>query len=373
MSAISTILTRLRAAIWAIDVRDDIANAIEQCYSDVSNPTLQTEALEAALQEKIDQGEMAALTIGDGTITGAKLASGVIDNTLATSGAAADAKKTGDEIAAVKADLDALEPGLSAEAKAALLTCFEKLVWKDGNGQSYYNALAAALTPYPKIEVVYNPGTNIVYESTGLNSIKQYLTVKYYDSPSSQGQTVSANDYTLSGALTVGKSIISASYNNCVTAFIVPVHKIMIDGYSSSNSAAVATAGAYVLKYNSVYTYDNTNPVSKIKLNVSTPGQLTLCTIAASSIQDNKVIDVWATLEAKDTVTISDSGEQIVDLVNPFVIPDGYYLVIGANNLLPGIQDTCKWKYGQYGSQKGFGYNGGASNNSLGVNVYVGG
>ena len=52
MSAISTILTRLRAAIWAIDVRDDIADAIEQCYSDVSNPTLQTEALEAALQNK---------------------------------------------------------------------------------------------------------------------------------------------------------------------------------------------------------------------------------------------------------------------------------------------------------------------------------
>ena len=105
MSAISTILARLRAAIWAIDVRDDIANAIEQCYSDVSNPTLKTEALEAALQNKIDEGEMAALTIGDGTITAAKLASGVIDNTLATSGAAADAKKTGDELSALKADL----------------------------------------------------------------------------------------------------------------------------------------------------------------------------------------------------------------------------------------------------------------------------
>lgn len=73
MSTISTILTRLRSAIWAIDVRDDIADAIEQCYSDVSNPTLQTEALEAAIQEKIDQGEMAALTIADGSITRAKL------------------------------------------------------------------------------------------------------------------------------------------------------------------------------------------------------------------------------------------------------------------------------------------------------------
>lgn len=105
MSAISNFLTYLRSAIYAIDVRDGIADAIEQCYNDVNNPTLKTEALEAALQTKIDEGEMAALTIGDHTITAAKLAQGVIDNTLATSGAAADAKKTGDELTAIKADL----------------------------------------------------------------------------------------------------------------------------------------------------------------------------------------------------------------------------------------------------------------------------
>lgn len=124
MSAISTLLTRLqntlstlRAAIWAIDVRDDIADAIEecgqmveQCYSDVSNPTLQTEALEAALQNKIDQGEMAALTIGDRTITAVKLANGVIpaaDATLTTSGGYADAAETGRQIGNIKADLGA--------------------------------------------------------------------------------------------------------------------------------------------------------------------------------------------------------------------------------------------------------------------------
>lgn len=110
MSAISTILARLRAAIWAIDVRDDIANAIEQCYSDVSNPTLKTEALEAALQNKIDQGEMAALTIGDHTITAAKLANGVIpaaDATLTETGKPADAAETGRQFGLIKADLDA--------------------------------------------------------------------------------------------------------------------------------------------------------------------------------------------------------------------------------------------------------------------------
>ena len=78
MSAISTDINKIRNAVWADEVRESIAHGIEQCYSDVSNPTLQTEALEAALQTKIDEGEMAALTIGDGTITTAKIANGAV-------------------------------------------------------------------------------------------------------------------------------------------------------------------------------------------------------------------------------------------------------------------------------------------------------
>lgn len=137
MSAISTILARLRSAIWAIDVRDDIADAIEQCYSDVSNPTLQTDALEAAIQEKIDEGEMAALTIGDGTITAAKLAANAVttpkiadgsitqakldpnidfvqvDDTLSQTGEAADA-------AAVGAAIDELNGSLETQEEKML-------------------------------------------------------------------------------------------------------------------------------------------------------------------------------------------------------------------------------------------------------------
>lgn len=78
MSAISTDVNKIRNAVWADEVRESIAHGIEQCYSDVSNPTLQTDALEAALQAKIDEGEMAALTIGDGTITTSKIANGAI-------------------------------------------------------------------------------------------------------------------------------------------------------------------------------------------------------------------------------------------------------------------------------------------------------
>ena len=176
MSAISTILTRLRAAIWAIDVRDDIANAIEQCYSDVSNPTLKTEALEAALQNKIDQGEMAALTIGDHTITAAKLANGVIptaDATLTEPGKPADAAETGrqfglinESLGDVRADLDAVENDISAlevispDIKNALLGAFEHVMWFEGCSE-YYDALVDALyTDIPVIKIYRGMGVS---------------------------------------------------------------------------------------------------------------------------------------------------------------------------------------------------------------------
>ena len=102
MSAISTYLEYIRSKIYAKDVRTAIVNAISQCYDDVNAPALQTEAMQSAVQAKIDAGEMAALTIGDGTITASKFANGVIDNTLSQTGSAADAKATGDEVNTLK-------------------------------------------------------------------------------------------------------------------------------------------------------------------------------------------------------------------------------------------------------------------------------
>lgn len=229
MSAISNFLTFLRSAIYAIDVRDGIADAIEQCYNDVNNPTLKTEALEAALQTKIDEGEMAALTIGDGTITAAKLASGVIDNTLATSGAAADAKKTGDEIAAVKADLADVNI-LTDPLRLALADFAEKAYYKVDNGRTICNALITALysDAYPRLKVVFNPGSTDITTSASLSDLKQYLTVTYYAEQGATGTEIASANYTLSGSLNEGMNIITVTYNNVVGSFLV---NIVDDGY----------------------------------------------------------------------------------------------------------------------------------------------
>lgn len=89
----------------------------------------------------------------DAKATGDAIAAVTIetDKTLSVSDAPADAKVVGDEIASLKGDLDELDEkidnisGLSDEAKVALLACFEKVAWIDEHGQDYYDALHDAL------------------------------------------------------------------------------------------------------------------------------------------------------------------------------------------------------------------------------------
>lgn len=115
MSSIATYLNQILRSVYGKDVRQAIHDAISECYDDVNAPALQTEAMQAAVQAKIDAGEMAALTLADGSVTGAKLADGTItagkiatgvipavDATLTTEGAAADAKAVGDAIEDVR-------------------------------------------------------------------------------------------------------------------------------------------------------------------------------------------------------------------------------------------------------------------------------
>ena len=61
------------------DMRQAIHDGIEQCYEDVTSPELNIDAFETAVQNKIDSGALAAMTIPDGSITAAKLDSDLSD------------------------------------------------------------------------------------------------------------------------------------------------------------------------------------------------------------------------------------------------------------------------------------------------------
>lgn len=147
----------------------------------------------------------------------------VIDPTLTQSGKAADAKKTGDEIADLKSDISKIEPGLSDEAKAALLACFENVVWKNTNGSQLYDMLESALyaEDYPRITAIFNSGTNKIYTDDTLETLKQYLTVTYYEAEGSAGVAVPSNEYVLTGTLTEGTNTVVVTYQRYTTAFNV--------------------------------------------------------------------------------------------------------------------------------------------------------
>ena len=145
---------------------------------------------------------------------------------------------------------------LTETARAALLACFEHVAWAVQNGQDYYNALETALTPneYPKIIAEYNGRGHVVLVSDSLASLKDYLTVTYYEDISSSGTVLQSSQYTLSGTLSSGSTSVRVSYNNVSTTFAVNVLGLavpnnytrkdylkIVDG--SGDSASVPSAG----------------------------------------------------------------------------------------------------------------------------------
>lgn len=59
-----------------------------------------------------------------------------------------------ESVETLEAEIEAIEPGLSAEAKEALLNCFAHVAWIGQDGQDYYDALATALNQDPTIRFV---------------------------------------------------------------------------------------------------------------------------------------------------------------------------------------------------------------------------
>lgn len=135
-----------------------------------------------------------------------------IDATLSVSGKAADAKKTGDEISGLKEDLSQLEPGLSDEAKQALLACFDKVAWLDGEAPDALAELEAALyaDDYPRLSVTFNPNEITIYDDFTEQNIRDLMTVKYYRAV---GDYDVITNYSLTYSLTTATTQIIVSYS----------------------------------------------------------------------------------------------------------------------------------------------------------------
>ena len=146
----------------------------------------------------------------------------IVDASLSLSGAAADAKKTGDEISALKSAISG--GGMTAEFKAALENLVNHVVFDDDDptGQTYIDALHTAMYPpasLTSITALYTQ-SGVVLDTDSLDSLRSDLVVTAnYDNGTSEVIT----SYVLSGTLTVGTSTITASYGGKSATFTVTV------------------------------------------------------------------------------------------------------------------------------------------------------
>lgn len=251
---------------------DNIANkAIGTAKIDDGAVTWQKLAPQAVHTTEIADGAVTSAKLGDVAVTTVKIANKAItkekladdvvpdvDPTLLVSGMPADAKVVGDEIADLKSDLreteneiirtagvvEELECGLTEKVKAALLACFAHVAWISDGGQTYYDALEAALNAshnLNSISVSFNQGSAVVYDTDELYGLKPYLTVTAtYD----DGTTREVDNYTLSGTLTAGISTITVGYNKKSTTFNVNVthqDKVLESITATFNSSASIT------------------------------------------------------------------------------------------------------------------------------------
>lgn len=146
----------------------------------------------------------------------------VIDTSLSVAGAAADAKKVGDEISDLKSQISLLSE-IPYSVKIAMDTLFSKMgVIDDGDYSSEYSVFHAWATQITllTISAVFEQGQNVITPFNDLDDLKQYLTVTaYYDN----GTQTEVTAYTLSGTLSIGTSTITVTFGDKTTTFNVTV------------------------------------------------------------------------------------------------------------------------------------------------------
>ena len=145
----------------------------------------------------------------------------VIDNSLSVSGAAADAKKTGDEISELKSQI-ALNSGIPRAVKLALDNLLQNVAFKNdtdySSDKSVVHAWATSINLVSISAVYTQSGT--VYDTDSLDGLKSDLVVTAsYD----DGTSATVSGYTLSGALEIGTSTITVTYEGKTATFSVIV------------------------------------------------------------------------------------------------------------------------------------------------------
>lgn len=245
----------------------------------------------------------------------------IVDASLSISGAAADAKKTGDEISSLKSaigNLNNLETevktdlvsaineaaqtggsgsGLTAQIKQALLNIFQHVMFVDDEGDTAYDALEEALGSTHATAVNVTPSSL----SFGTLGSTQQLTATLVPSDAIDTVTWSSSDTSIATVSSTGL-VTSVGYGNAV---------ITATAGTVSKTVSVIVAQASVTSIDAVYTqsgtvYDNAS-LDSLKANLVVTAHWSNNTTTTVPSTD---YELSGTLTAgTSTVTVSYGGK----------------------------------------------------------------
>ena len=248
----------------------------------------------------------AVLTLSDGTTMNVPIlnnstikpynlpnATDVVKGAVVVDTAMSDSSTNPVQNSVVKDYIDNLSGGLTNDIKVALLNCFQKVAWIDGNGQTYYDALEDALYPpanLVSISAVYTQ-SGTVYDNQTLDSLKSDLVVTaHWDNQT----TTTVTDYTLSGTLVEGISTITVAYGGMTTTFIV---NVTADQTYTESTSTLVTGTDWTYNAGKLKLADGTVDSSTTTWNTSEmiqiPSGTTSYAISANSAINNDYAIVW--------------------------------------------------------------------------------
>lgn len=183
----------------------------------------------------VDGGVSIPLQVGEAVVT-----EPIVDPTLTISGAAADAKVTGDAIDELKSAIDL--GSITPEVKTALLACFENVAWINNDGQDYVDALHDAL--YNRYWEVTNNLTNCTTSNESVQTIK--------------GAAYTATITASTGYVMTGATVSIAMGGNDITSTAYSNGVISIPAVTGALVITISAAAKTVSSISAVYTQSGT-------------------------------------------------------------------------------------------------------------------
>ena len=185
MATIQEYLNNILKAVYGKDVRQNIHDAIQQCYEDGK-----VGAVDLVARQRIDNlaklpegsttgdAELADIRVGvDGTEyeTAGEAVRGQVSDLKSDLNEKVSTNQGADNAgkAMVVGDDGILFPnninGVSTKLKNAVLNCFSNVAWSNENGQVYYNELKKALELVKTMSLLYS-GTKVIVKGANIYS-----------------------------------------------------------------------------------------------------------------------------------------------------------------------------------------------------------